>query len=473
MDISRPNNLQKLVTLQEAAQKLGVSVPVLLQWNEYNILKPTITTSGTVGYTEAQLDQFLRIQQSLQANKAISPLPHPTFFQPTRVDAEPTTIASNKLPEDSFMAQKHTKASTRFFAPMIAIVVVLAVGFLTQQGQFKSILNQYQKSYQANSTQPRDGEKTSTLDFTSPFKGALTTQPKSDGTLSKESQNTDASVFAAKPTNIPVIQKSHIAIISNPQNKVLSASTAATITALQAQKGLSSHEQNTILPDGTRTSDASTFATTITRNTSPQGSNSPFDSTGNITGKTNTLATILGSEGLIGEHNSFQQSGTNSRNQFILVAMCTLGLFLYFMRTPKKALISASLPIQNNPLQKILEIDQKMDGTVVLYFQGKDYKISKPELHSDSDQFIERLMELSQPGSKEIEYDNFKDEQIKLNTPLSRLVTRLGFVGIKRDLFFPRTSKHNVLFRKYITQQDLTAMHLTADQIFNDLTQSI
>jgi hypothetical protein len=118
--------------------------------------------------------------------------------------------------------------------------------------------------------------------------------------------------------------------------------------------------------------------------------------------------------------------------------------------------------------KKVLEVDQKTDGTVVLYFQGKEYKICKPELDSESDQFIERLMGLVRPGVKEIDYDTFNDDEIRLSAPLSKLVTRLGFVGIKRDLFFPRTSKNRVLFRRYVTEQDLISMNLTTAQISSE-----
>src|SRR5881396_3582760 len=71
MDPARPGNPKNLLTLQEAAHRLAVSVDVLLEWNEHHILKPTITPTGEIGYTEEQLKQFLQIRESLQANQAI------------------------------------------------------------------------------------------------------------------------------------------------------------------------------------------------------------------------------------------------------------------------------------------------------------------------------------------------------------------------------------------------------------------
>src|SRR6266550_8107058 len=62
MDSARPGNPQKFLSLKEAAQKLAVSVDVLLNWNEQNILKPTITPEGEVGYTEDQINHFIEIR---------------------------------------------------------------------------------------------------------------------------------------------------------------------------------------------------------------------------------------------------------------------------------------------------------------------------------------------------------------------------------------------------------------------------
>ena len=67
MDSARPSNSTELLSLQEAARLVGVSVQVLLTWNEHNILKPTITPSGQIGYTEHQIQQFLTIRKATQA----------------------------------------------------------------------------------------------------------------------------------------------------------------------------------------------------------------------------------------------------------------------------------------------------------------------------------------------------------------------------------------------------------------------
>ena len=71
MDKARPSNPNNIVSLQEAAQRLAVSVAVLLQWNEQNILKPIITPTGEIAYTEEQITNFLQIYSSREQQKAV------------------------------------------------------------------------------------------------------------------------------------------------------------------------------------------------------------------------------------------------------------------------------------------------------------------------------------------------------------------------------------------------------------------
>jgi hypothetical protein len=186
---------------------------------------------------------------------------------------------------------------------------------------------------------------------------------------------------------------------------------------------------------------------------------------------------------------SLKQVNTDLRNQLIFLTISGLTIIIiisilmifvfqrqlvHLVRKPQEFITEESKNNQNKILsRKILEVNQKMDGTVTIHFQGKEYKASKPELYSDSDQFIERLMELTQSDLKEIEYDILKDSKISLSTPLSKIVTRLGFVGLKRKLFFPRTSKQRVLFRRFLTQEDLDNMGLTNEEIASELTKTI
>jgi len=79
MNSARPENTNSLVSLYKAAQTLGVTVDVLLSWNEHEILKPTFTTTGEIVYTQDQIDKFLQIQQSLLGEES------PEKVEPQRV----------------------------------------------------------------------------------------------------------------------------------------------------------------------------------------------------------------------------------------------------------------------------------------------------------------------------------------------------------------------------------------------------
>ncbi len=218
-------------------------------------------------------------------------------------------------------------------------------------------------------------------------------------------------------------------------------------------------------PDGTNGFAA--YAQTANNETSDP----VFDNNGNIRGETanpDVLASVIGPNGMIRVSNPAKPA-VDPNVLLALFAMGALSIPFFFRKRPE--ILPSDSP-EKRQEQKILEVNQKTDGTVVLCFSGQEYKISKPELDSESDQFIERLMGLVTPGAKEIDYDVLKDAEIRLSAPLSKLVTRLGFIGIKRDLFFPRTSKNRVLFRRYLTQKDLASMNLNISQISGEFLDS-
>ena len=66
MDSAHPTVSVKFFTLKQTAEILAVTVDTLLEWNDNNILKPTITLNGEVGYTQEQISKFLAIQEQLQ-----------------------------------------------------------------------------------------------------------------------------------------------------------------------------------------------------------------------------------------------------------------------------------------------------------------------------------------------------------------------------------------------------------------------
>ena len=95
MNPSRPSNsFEKLLSLEEAAKKLNVSVDALLKANKHNILKPTITSDGKIGYSEAQISKFLRIRNLTQINNQ--------KIQPGRVDSiETERVGASPIKADA------------------------------------------------------------------------------------------------------------------------------------------------------------------------------------------------------------------------------------------------------------------------------------------------------------------------------------------------------------------------------------
>lgn len=200
---------------------------------------------------------------------------------------------------------------------------------------------------------------------------------------------------------------------------------------------------------------------------------SVFDSNGNIKGETSqndVLADNNMTGGLIRSDPVKQTVDLNLI--WVILAVAFLSMPFVFQKKPDYAGVGQAQNTVDLTQKRVLEVGQKTDGSVVLYFQDQEYKLSKPELDSESDQFIEKLMGLAKTEAQEIDYNAAEDPETSLSAPLSKLVTRLGFVGIKRELFFPRTSKNRVLFRRFLTQTDLDSMNLSQEKLFRELENS-
>jgi hypothetical protein len=441
---TRPDG-QKLITLQEAAQKLAVSIDVLLKWNEINILKPTITALGQVGYTEEQVNHFLAIRKLSQENK------NRNLSALATNDTEDNPSATY----DSFSQSGTTSSSERKIQKYIyagAISFFLMLGLLTtafyQQDVFKGLLEQAVDSNQTESpkavrSQTSNYSVSQDLSFSSPVKvqnKATNSNLTNEGKAILDNKISVTNQSATKTATVKAVKE-----ISNRIGQLTTA--LATISSHVSTQNLASAPTY--------------FSSNSTDN------NSIFDKNGKIKGQI-TTPEVLGAAILPIDtisNDSLKQPDNN-----LVLIISGLG-FAFFILTFGKQFLQPAKKTGVPDLRKarIFEIGQKTDGTVVLYFRGQEYKISKPELASESDQFIERLMEYAKREDKEIDYDIFEDEDLKVNTPLSKLVTRLGFVGIRRDLFFPRTSKNRVLFRKYITEDDLASLGLTIEQISGEL----
>src|SRR6185437_7930426 len=87
MDSARPGNPTKFLSLKDAALKLAVSVDVLLKWNEQNILKPTITPEGEIGYTEEQITHFIKIRGAAATTTPLFETKTPLTKEPGRADS--------------------------------------------------------------------------------------------------------------------------------------------------------------------------------------------------------------------------------------------------------------------------------------------------------------------------------------------------------------------------------------------------
>ncbi len=465
MNTAQPNNLEKFVTLQQAAEKLGVSIETLLSWNEHNILKPTITQTGQVCYVKEQIDQFIIIRQltgaaGIGVEKIVPPQTH-VQTQHVPAPAAPVQgfipdIRGITSPSDEIAKTKRKHASPPFILSFAAVILLLILAVITPQGGLNLL-----SGSKAQSGEKVLGVQTSKLELPGQIIAALPIQL--NNTAKKDIQNEGEGV-SKEQISAPSLYKTKVVAVNTRQNKL------SVVPALHKPTG------------ALAISDTASSATyTSTGNFKEPCSSciadkdSPIDERGNIRGDTkpDTLATILGGiDGIVG-NDSLKPTNTDATNQllfFLIGALAVIYLtqqqFAYTKTKSQTSLDDIYKHRQALALQKVLEVDQKTDGTVVLSFQEKEFKISKPELYSESDRFIEGLMELMQPDMKEIEYDM---DNSKFITPLSRLVTRLGFVGMKRDLFFPRTSKNRVLFRKYLTMQDLSDMNLTTEEILHDL----
>jgi hypothetical protein len=477
MDSSNfPKNTKNLLTLKEAAVKLGVTVDELLNWNEYNILKPTITLTGEIGYTSEQIENFIKIQQLSTRLKETKPQIFNTHqqFPQGRSFAENSGIPSLQTkPDLTTKTPTNIKTSNsvteKSFGP-VSFAVTSAFSFVFFSAMFLWLSSPAAPDSATNRQSIMSQATKSNIETSEliPSKAASSTSPV-DLRYNKPGNNLHQEGISGSDSKISMLNevfKSN----SNREN---------TLGAYDYEDAATGQNPSSNPNIGTGFKKVTNFASANNCPTCIEGmaneKESIFDEDGNISGEpleTDLLAlSALSGAGMDQVDSSVRQS---SSPLSMLVFLVFGILSAVFILKNQFALSGASITNsgtedfnnqQQASIKKIIEVTQKTDGAVVLYFRNEEYKISKPELDSESDQFIARLMELVQGGVKEIDYDTLNDENIRFNTPLSKLVTRLGFVGIKRDLFFPRTSKNKVLFRRYITEDDLIAMRLTPEQI--------
>ena len=91
MDQARPAN-PKLLTIQQTAERLAVSINVLLAWKKRGILKPSVNLNGKSYYSEYQIQKFLENRPSKELVEAEQ-------SQTSREQVEPSDQAGRALSE--------------------------------------------------------------------------------------------------------------------------------------------------------------------------------------------------------------------------------------------------------------------------------------------------------------------------------------------------------------------------------------
>jgi hypothetical protein len=487
MDSARPGSPNNLLTLQEAAQYIAVSVDALISLNEHDILKPTINTNGEIAYTKNQLDKFLSLKSFSKTISHEIPRPATQSNSSDNLSLSPTPVKESgqqnnfaqinnyhfhnyekKLDEEikATISIKKLGLTLSFFA-----IALLALTLL-QHSRFNSLLQQPTINGIEYDSQSATIETTTN-------KNVKNTIVNEKEKIVSDSENLDK----AFETN-----RGEQSLTENNSDKLSILKSILGSESENVNNG--SDTVNEVVTYGQK-SDLRSSNSLSNSNDKNDIENQVFDTEGNIKVSNESptekelLATALGAPGVNQSQDLVRQnSGTAGVITFTILGL----VFIYFLYSSKRHTILASgnyndlsIAPSNTPLsfnvkndlewEKILEVSQKTDGSVVIIFRDKEYRVSKPELDSESDKFIERLMQLSNNGQKEIEYDCISDQEIIFHSPLSKLVTRLGFVGLKRDLFFPRTSKSRVLFRKFLTLDDLFSMNLTIEDLSERIDQ--
>src|SRR5260221_3212315 len=177
MDPIRANNSVKLFTLQEAAKQLAVSIDTLLTWNEHNILKPTITLEGSIGYSEEQLQHFMQIRSATLLAQTHTAVQTPEVLAQEPFQKNPfltTTAPMNNVPKQKTSSSfpKLHYASPLFMSAVILVFAVIAFTLATHQSRLKSFISYYEQTYQKTSDTQASAQ-TSMLEITSPIASTL------------------------------------------------------------------------------------------------------------------------------------------------------------------------------------------------------------------------------------------------------------------------------------------------------------
>ncbi|HSW96636.1 MAG TPA: MerR family transcriptional regulator [Candidatus Saccharimonadales bacterium] len=306
MEPARPT-IKKLVTLQQAAEKLAVSVDTLLSWNEHHILKPTISSDGQIGYTEEQLDQFSKIKRfSSPPEYSVNEIhePHssniPAENTPTDFPSEAPSNIPGKLSlyhtfikwvgngfyTDEFiknylMSQVRQSLTLTIQRPSLSfkrpskkttslalgIITVLAIGLGTQQYRIKFLVEKYQGKFQYTTSNQVAvlGAQTSKLKLVGNIIFRLPLSLKKD--VRVEGKSTFDQNITAPNVLYGIKAGKHISITDQAsQTPTISVDLEGTVTSLQGQSGdVQLLAGQDIAIDGLTINDTSTLDTVTSR----------------------------------------------------------------------------------------------------------------------------------------------------------------------------------------------------------------
>lgn len=432
MDQTAQKDKSNFITLRQAAELLNVNVETLLEWNDNNILKPTISQEGVIGYTQSQLQKFISIQNSFQdtyKQKFTKKQETPSNISNKVINNKPDEDGTDPISPDT----KSQIDSDINKAKLISISFASALIVISTSLAYSTVLGHISIDNAASQNQN------------------LTNL---DSTALKQNSITDNSNLRDENITDPYDRSSE--------------------TLFDKESSIAANLKNNNNNDRS----PQILAARTNSNQRTDRSNTYLDQNGNLRITRNdplSLASQLGSSTMS------QTAGIFGRNINIGIIAVSLSLGLLwavyaYRQQPSYSTINANGTFSLNqkiakvPADKTLEVNQKTDGTVFIRYKDQEFKVSKPELNSETDRLIQKLLTIIDDEQKELEYDILQDEYLTLNSPLSKVVTRLGFVGTKRDLFFPRTSKNKVVFRKYLTQSDLKKLHLNEEDIKKELS---
>jgi len=158
----KPDKANETLTLRESAEILGVTSETLLQWNENNILKASITSNGEIGYSKNQIDQFLQIKNQQQSDikeerasqeTAYSGQTPNSGFLGKLLDWLGYKFYEDEYIKDYLKSQVKESLTYTIHPPTkrtvsisFAMILILSISLFTQQHRIKTLIESIQKT---------------------------------------------------------------------------------------------------------------------------------------------------------------------------------------------------------------------------------------------------------------------------------------------------------------------------------------